>query len=145
MPSTTINDANGATQYLKVASGAGTSGDPFIAATRLDIDPATGVVGSVRVSEQTKQSTMVHGAFTATNTGTLYQVDATSRTVVQYILVGRPSGQVGSVFLGGSSLNLVNGFEMKAGDPPLILRITNINLLYVVAANGGDGIRWLLM
>ena len=55
-------------------------------------------------------------------------------------------GNTGTVFIGypgSTSLTTANGFELHTSSSPVDMVVSNLNVLYLDAANDGDGVCWI--
>lgn len=143
MPSIAINDSTGSTVYVKAALGSGTLNDPYVTATRLE--SVSGSVGAVVLHSTNLAQSIVVNAFVAPSANVAYQLDAAGTVVLHKVIISRPSNQVGSVFVGPSTVTTGSGLELPPNCAPVELPIANTNLLYMVAANANDSIRWLVV
>jgi len=53
------------------------------------------------------------------------------------VLVGNLKASTASIFIGGSTVSTTNGLELVAGNPPVLIPVSDASALYVRAAATG--------
>ena len=134
-------DGAGSTKYIKTASGSGAVGDPFISTVELSASTTT-VVGKVIISSISGRATIANGVLLLTSASTVYQF--TNNSVVTHnIMLTRPYGGSGNVYIGGSGLTLANGFPIHYGTPT-ILKVLSSESIYAISDAASQEIRFLV-
>src|SRR5690606_30293465 len=143
MANIAVKRADGATVYLK-AAGAGTDQDPHVPEQSVTLsgslpDTAAGDLAAMAaqlsgtlqtaVSSVAIPSAIYSGQKTVTAAGTAEAL-AVSQALTSGVTVKALASNTGVVYVGGSSVDSTNGFELAAGDQ-VFVEIANLATVYI--------------
>ena len=128
-----ITDAGGTTRTFAAASGAGTSGDPFV--QKVVLAAGTNAIGTVKVTDQVA-STLRNGQVNVTNSAAALA----SSTALKFGVVVKFMSGTGPIYVGASGVTSSTGFKLKdVGDETPLIQLDNLATVFVVSANSsGD-------
>jgi len=133
MTSYKVTDAAGAVKHFEVASGAGTSADPFIQKTKLVA--STESIGKV-VVEQSTTSALVVGQKAVTNTAAALG----SSTALKYGVTVKFMSGTGPLYVGVSGVSNTSGYKLASvGNTTPVIKVDNLASIFIISdTSSGD-------
>lgn len=100
------------------------------------VSPGATVVSSIAIP-----SAIYNGQETVDAAGTA-QAIGTSQALISGVTVKALAGNSGIVYVGNSSVDSTNGFELSAGEEKFI-EVDNVAKVFIDAATNDDGVSWI--
>lgn len=85
-------------------------------------------------------TTIYNNVVNVTNAGT--RVQFPNQAILSMVTIKAKIGNAGTIYVGNSTVAASNGYQLSPGDS-IPVEVANLNLIYIDAANNGDGVSWV--